>query len=349
MKKNSGITLIALVITIVVMLILATVAIRLTIGENGIFKRAKQAKYEYANAQVQEHMQIGNAVDTFFSDDLNKIGKIQIAYSGNLATTGEMENTVIDSGTGVNLSDNQYERNGYTFNGWNTQSDGSGQSYTNCENVTFTENTVLYAQWNPITYTITYNLNSGTITNQIENYTADTETFTLPIPKRTGYSFTGWNQDTETTKEINVTIAKGSTGNKTFTANWTAIETKTYSAGRTSSGGNDAEVHVAASTTTLITYGDCCIIPQSFECTFKAGNYWAQGTSTLTFYVDGYNADGEWENLFTKTGTRPKCAGSYTAFTGTENFSTTNAYTNFRVRFNSTDNERYVYASLKIN
>ena len=37
LRNNKGITLIALIITVIVMLILAGVAINLTIGENGIF------------------------------------------------------------------------------------------------------------------------------------------------------------------------------------------------------------------------------------------------------------------------------------------------------------------------
>ena len=41
--KNKGITLIALVITIIVLLILAGVTINLTLGENGIFKTAEMA------------------------------------------------------------------------------------------------------------------------------------------------------------------------------------------------------------------------------------------------------------------------------------------------------------------
>ena len=42
-KKEKAVTLIALVITIVVLLILAGVTINLTLGDNGIFKVAEQA------------------------------------------------------------------------------------------------------------------------------------------------------------------------------------------------------------------------------------------------------------------------------------------------------------------
>ena len=52
--NTRGITLIALIITIILMLILAGVVISLTIGENGIFKIAKQAAKNYTNAQIAE-------------------------------------------------------------------------------------------------------------------------------------------------------------------------------------------------------------------------------------------------------------------------------------------------------
>ncbi len=54
-KSNSrGITLIALIITIIVLLILAGVTINLTLGENGIFKTAEMAGKNYMEAQDRE-------------------------------------------------------------------------------------------------------------------------------------------------------------------------------------------------------------------------------------------------------------------------------------------------------
>ena len=53
-----AITLIALVITIVVLVILAGVAINLTLGENGILKRAEAAKLEYQIAQAKEELDL---------------------------------------------------------------------------------------------------------------------------------------------------------------------------------------------------------------------------------------------------------------------------------------------------
>ena len=58
-KQNSAITLIALVITIIVLLILAAVTLNLVLGENGIFNKAKTAKEQHQSAQEDEKMQIG--------------------------------------------------------------------------------------------------------------------------------------------------------------------------------------------------------------------------------------------------------------------------------------------------
>ena len=53
-KKQTGITLIALVISIIVMLILAGVSLNATIGENGIITQAQNAKYIQNCAELEE-------------------------------------------------------------------------------------------------------------------------------------------------------------------------------------------------------------------------------------------------------------------------------------------------------
>ena len=53
-KGQKGITLVALVITIVILIILATVTINATFGENGIIKKAQEAKDRTTNAIVAD-------------------------------------------------------------------------------------------------------------------------------------------------------------------------------------------------------------------------------------------------------------------------------------------------------
>lgn len=57
-KKERGITLVALVVTIVVLLILAGVSISLVLGENGLISKSKKAKTEYENAANYEKQQL---------------------------------------------------------------------------------------------------------------------------------------------------------------------------------------------------------------------------------------------------------------------------------------------------
>ena len=57
-KQERGITLIALVVTIVVLLILAGVSLSLVLNNNGVISRAKEAKNRYAEAQKNEENQL---------------------------------------------------------------------------------------------------------------------------------------------------------------------------------------------------------------------------------------------------------------------------------------------------
>ena len=63
-KDAKGITLIALVVTIVVLLILAGVAINLSLGNNGLFNKAKQAREDYKVATNEEQSGIANLENT---------------------------------------------------------------------------------------------------------------------------------------------------------------------------------------------------------------------------------------------------------------------------------------------
>ena len=58
MKKNKGITLVALVITIIVLLILAGVSISLVVGDNGVLTQAQNAKSETKKADADNAMNL---------------------------------------------------------------------------------------------------------------------------------------------------------------------------------------------------------------------------------------------------------------------------------------------------
>ena len=70
-------------------------------------------------------------------------------------------------------------------------------------------------------YSINYDLNGGSLSGQRTNYTV-ADSFTLPTPTKTGYTFTGWTGSNGTTLQKTVTVTKGNAGNKSYTANWSA-------------------------------------------------------------------------------------------------------------------------------
>ena len=111
-KKIAGITLIALVITIVVLIILAGVLINISLGNNGLFNKAKTAKEMYTNAQAQEETEIAkitNNIDGYvggnrdYETEINTL-KSRIAELENLnsySTTEKVIGTWIDGITPV--------------------------------------------------------------------------------------------------------------------------------------------------------------------------------------------------------------------------------------------------------
>ena len=110
---------------------------------------------------------------------------------------------------------------GHILDGWYTTNDCTGEPIKTLPANKFTNNIDLYAKWTVATYTVTYEKNGGTITNE-NNYTKYTYGVglpELPTPTRTGYEFDGWYDESNSpVTEISTT----DTGNKTFYAKWTA-------------------------------------------------------------------------------------------------------------------------------
>lgn len=116
------------------------------------------------------------------------------------------------------------QKTGYTFGGYYTAINGGGTKYydangSSAKNWDKTAETILYAKWTATDYTITYNTNGGNSIAQ-KTYTIETATFDLPTPTRTGYTFAGWYDNANLTGNKVTQVAKGSTGNKTFYADW---------------------------------------------------------------------------------------------------------------------------------
>lgn len=83
-------------------------------------------------------------------------------------------------------------RTGYSFNGWYTAISGGTQK-TSSSTYSTVGNSTLYAQWSPITYTITFNSNGGTGSMSNMSCSYDTEyTLTANTFTRKNYTFLGW-------------------------------------------------------------------------------------------------------------------------------------------------------------
>ena len=101
----------------------------------------------------------------------------------------------------------------YVFTGWNP-----AKEIWVTQDVTYTAEFEKTAS----VYFITYDLGGGTLPagENPQEYTADTETFTLINPVKEGYAFAGWTGTGITGKAMEVTIAAGSTGDRSYTATW---------------------------------------------------------------------------------------------------------------------------------
>ena len=133
--------------------------------------------------------------------------------NGGDALTGTYTSGTVEYGATITPPDLP-TRNGYVFTYWY---DGRNMVEHNNLLKTMPDHDLTYtAQWEAVVYSISYQGLEGASNNanNPDTYTIESETITfLPPGERTGYKFTGWTP---------ASIAKGSTGNKTVTANWTA-------------------------------------------------------------------------------------------------------------------------------
>ena len=114
-------------------------------------------------------------------------------------------------------------RTGYIFLGW------TGEGITEPQKTIEipqggTGDRTYTANWQVIEYTIITLLEGGNAGSSGEYFYTVEQTVTLPTPTRTGYTLLGWTGEGITTPQPNVTIPKGSTGDKTYIENWKLTE-----------------------------------------------------------------------------------------------------------------------------
>ena len=208
----------------------------------------------------------------------------RVIYNGNGdGVTGvPADNTLYTNSMNVVVLDKDVmARTGYSFNGWNSKTDGTGTARAVDSNFMMgNADVVLYAQWSATSYMITYHLDGGT--NHGDNPTSFTAAtvLTLQSPSKEYHDFTGWYEDIA--YSIPVTgIAKATTGNKNFYAKWT-VKSFTVSFNK-----NHADA-TGLMTALTVNYGAKVTLP---ACTMSRTDYvftgWATSTAGAVVYADG--------------------------------------------------------------
>ncbi len=138
-------------------------------------------------------------------------------------------------------------RTGYIFLGWTGEGITEPQKTMEIPQGSTGDRTYT-ANWQVIEYTVTLDVSGGDPLDPI-TYTVETPVI-LPTPTSTGYTFLGWTGEGETAPQPTVVLPKGTTGDKTYTANW---EVNIYAITLDTSGGNALEAISYAVTSSPIT------------------------------------------------------------------------------------------------
>lgn len=169
-------------------------------------------------------------------------------------------------------------KEGHLFNGWNTKPDGTGE-WISAGTIVKTEgNHEIYACWASDTtdavFRITYDLAGGVFPKGVkpqETYKRTTADFNLKTPQKVGYKFIGWSGPDLPGVNKLVTVKKGSSGGRFYTANW---EAATYSVTFHYNGATGGHSAGKKEVTYDATYGD---LPEPT----KKGEY-----SFMGWYID---------------------------------------------------------------
>jgi uncharacterized repeat protein (TIGR02543 family) len=243
------------------------------------------------------------------------------------------------TGAGPHIIEAGPTRVGYTFAGWNTKADGTGDNFAVNASYSTNANLSLFAKWTAATRTVTYALDGGSSSATTTTLTGKVigDTVTLPAANtmsKTGYVFAGWSDGTTTYAGGATWTVPASDNNFTLTAQWTtqtlsysydtngggtapAGGTKTYGqsivlepstglskTGYTFAGWNDGSTtHLAGATITL-TASKVFVAQwsaQSYSITYD-GNGANSGSVTTGSYVAGGVPYAIAGNGFTKTG-----------------------------------------------
>lgn len=111
-------------------------------------------------------------------------------------TTGSTPDTTGNTGDTVTISQNSFDRPGYTFTGWSTSKRGDPSLQPGDKHTLEPRTTTVWAQWKADPAHLVYNSNIGTVGSETKTVdgVVDQTVKTLGNPfDRPGYTFSGWN------------------------------------------------------------------------------------------------------------------------------------------------------------
>ena len=145
-------------------------------------------RFRYYN-NTQQKVQLYRYEETFVPTQVT----VTATFNGNGGTCsdGTSYTQLIPENQATALTANRFTREGFSFNGWNTQANGSGTAYVDEQEVTLTENLTLFAQWKA-KHTITLAaVQHGSISASPSSAAAG-EVITLTATPSTGYVLSQW-------------------------------------------------------------------------------------------------------------------------------------------------------------
>jgi len=152
-------------------------------------------------------------------------GAYTVTFNTNGGTGTPPDARTVNPGSGITLPNgNGLSMSGYAFDGWNTESSGTGFNYSANSSYTPFNNITLYVKWVRV-YAITFDANSGTVSRTSDTTKVDGTLASLPTPAKSCYSFNGWY--TTATGGTQVTTSTVFNANATVYAHWTQNTTIT--------------------------------------------------------------------------------------------------------------------------
>ena len=210
-----------------------------------------------------------------------------LKFDGNGATSGEMPDMEMKTAETQALTANAFVRDGYTFIGWATETDGEvafadKASYTMGTNAEYT----LYAKWTANLNTLKFNGNGATggSTEQMSIYTDQTKALIENGFEKAGYTFIGWatSADGEVVYIDGANYTMGVNAEYTLYAKWTANLNTLKFDGNGATGGSTIEMSIYTAEMKVLT-------TNGFVKTGYTFIGWATSANGDVVYTDGAN------------------------------------------------------------